>query len=179
VAGQKPLAADRAAAPALLRLLPDLQTPTVVTSAAGHLRRPWLRELDGAYEVVRAAYLRWVTDPDVGWYLGGTLCRAASRERATDLIELAGTAEHGGSRGCIVEALWRFKAVADVEPLLRNLVADPDVTDMAMSSLQRTIGAEAMAPVLARLLATTDDSTVQEAAERQLRRVRRKLAART
>jgi hypothetical protein len=170
---------ERAAAPTLLRLLPDLQTPPVVRSAAGHLRRPWLRDLDGAYEVVRAAYLRWATDPDVGWYLGGTLCRAASRERATDLIELAATAEHGGSRGCIVEALWRFKAVAEVEPLLRNLVADPDVTDMAMSSLQRTIGAEAMAPVLERLLATTDDSTVQEAAERQLRRVRRKLAAHT
>jgi hypothetical protein len=168
---------ERAAARTLLTLLPALQTPPVVRSVACHLGRPWLRDLDGAYGVVRAAYLRWALDPDVGWYLGDTLCWAAGKERAADLIELAAIAEHGESRGCIVEALWRFNAVADVEPLLRTLVVDPDVTTRAMSSLQRTIGARAMAPFLERLLATTHDRTVQEAAERQLRRVRRKLAA--
>jgi HEAT repeat protein len=72
--------------------------------------------------------------------------------------------------------LWRFKAVADVEPLLRRLVSDATVTYMAMSSLQRTIGAEAMLPLLEQLLESSTDSVVRAAADRQLRRVRRKLA---
>jgi hypothetical protein len=50
---------------------------------------------------------------------------------------------------------------------------------MAMSSLQRTIGAEAMAPALERLLRTDSEPIVRQAAERELPRVRRKLAKRT
>jgi len=171
---------EQAAAPTLLRVLPTLKDPRLVSAVAAHLRCPWLRRIDGAYDIVRAAYLRWAGETgDSGWQLGDTLCRAAGKERATDLVELAATAEHGESRACIVEALWRFKAVADVEPLLRDLIADPHVTYVAMSSLQRTIGAEAMAPALERLLRTDADPIVRQAAERQLRRVRRKLAQRT
>jgi hypothetical protein len=94
-------------------------------------------------------------------------------------MELAATTEHGRSRAWIVDALWRFTSLADVEPLLRDLIADPDVTGMALSSLQRTIGAEAMSQALEDLLGTDVDPVVRQAAERQLRRARRKLAQRT
>jgi hypothetical protein len=168
---------ERAAAPVLLDLLPSLGDSRVVNTVGRHLRGPWLRRMDGAYEIVREAYVRWAPSRDeTGWVLGDTLCKAADATRAADLLALAGIDDHGMARGCIVEALWRFKAVVDVEPLLRRLVGDPTVTYMAMSSLQRTIGAQAMLPLLEQLLGSTTDSVVRAAADRQLRRVRRKLA---
>jgi hypothetical protein len=46
---------EQAAAPTLLRVLPALKDPRLVTAVAAHLRRPWLRHIDGAYNIVRAA----------------------------------------------------------------------------------------------------------------------------
>lgn len=167
----------RAAAPVLLGLLPNLDDPRLVTTVARHLKGPWLRSIDGAYEMVREAYVRWAPSRDeTGWVLGETLCRAADASRAADLLALAGMDDHGLARGWIVDALWRFTSVADVEPLLRRLVRDPTVTLMAMSALQRTIGAEAMVPMLEELLEDGTDPVVHAAADRQIRRVRRKLA---
>lgn len=171
---------QRAAAPVLLDLLPKLRDPRVVKTVGQHLQRPWLRKIDGAYDTLRDAYVRWGRFRDeTGWVLGDALCKAATRTKADDLVTLAADAEFGGARGCIVEALWHFNARANIEPLLRQLVRDPTVTYMAMSSLQRTIGAEAMVPVLEQLLETAADPIVRAAADRQLRRVRRTLARRS
>jgi hypothetical protein len=84
------------------------------------------------------------------------LCKAAGRSRGADLLALTQRDADGGSRGCIVEALWRFKSTVAVEPALRRLVHDPTVAGPALSSLQRTIGAAAMMPILDALL--TDDN---------------------
>jgi hypothetical protein len=73
-----------------------------------------------------------------------------------------------------VESLWRLKATVDVEPTLRRLASQSDVVYAALSSLQRTIGAHAMIPVLEKLLAESSDPTVKQAAARQMKRVRRK-----
>lgn len=168
---------ERAAAPVLLGLLLNLEDSRLVKTVGRHLRGPWLRWTDGAYEIVREAYVRWAQNCDeTGWVLGETLCSAGDAGRAADLLALAGIDDHGPARAWIVEALWRFKSVAEVEPLLRRLVRDPTVTAMAMSSLQRTIGAEAMVPILEELLEDSTDSVVHTAADRQLRRVRTKLA---
>jgi hypothetical protein len=56
---------------------------------------------------------------------------------------------------------------------LRRLVHDPTVVGPALSSLQRTIGATAMAPIIDGLLA--DDNPKVLAAKRQLSRARRRL----
>ena len=167
----------RAAAPVLLGLLPNIDDSRLVETVSRHLRGPWLRRMDGAYETVREAYGRWAPSREqTGWVLGETLCSASDGSRAADLLALAGMDDHGSARAWIVEALWRFKSVADVEPLLQQLVRDPAVTGMAMSSLQRTIGAEAMVPMLEELLEDSTDSVVHAAADRQIRRVRRELA---
>jgi HEAT repeat protein len=167
---------EQAAAPTLLALLPSLREPKVVASAARHLRRPWLRRM-AAYDVVLEVFDHWAPLPgETGWVLGDTLATAADKTKAGDLVELAGNKAYGTSRGCIVEALWRFKSQADVESLLRNLVHDSDVALMAMTALQRTIGAQAMVPVLQDLLDNNSDARVRIGAERQLRRITKKLA---
>jgi hypothetical protein len=167
---------EEAATPVLLRLLPALTQPRVVTTVARHLQRPSLRRVAGAYDVVRGAYLHWAASPgEVGWVLGDTLCRAADQTRGADLIELADRPDHGASRGCIVESLWRFKKNVPVEATLRRLIADPDVVLPALSSLQRTVGPGAMVSILEDLLRFEQDPAIQRAASRQLRRVRRSL----
>jgi hypothetical protein len=166
---------EQAAAPTLLALLPTLHEPKVVASVAGHLNRPWLRQLD-AFDTVLAAFERWAPLPgETGWVLGDTLAKAADKSKAGELVQLAANKAYGASRGCIVEALWRFKSQADVESLLRQLVREPDVALMAMTALQRTIGAQAMVPILEDLLASGTDTRVRKGAERQLRRVTRKV----
>ena len=108
--------------------------------------------------------------------LGDTLARAADKSRADEFIDLATTRRYGPSRGCIVEALWRFKSVTNVEESLRRLITDPDVSLMAMTALQRTIGADATKPILEDLLDTTTEPTVQQHAQRQLKRISKKLS---
>lgn len=44
---------ERAAAPVLLGLLPSLQSAKVVETVGRHLQGPWLRTIEGAYEVLR------------------------------------------------------------------------------------------------------------------------------
>jgi hypothetical protein len=73
---------EEAATPVLLRLLPALTQPRVVTTVARHLQRPSLRRVAGAYDVVRgciveslwrfkknvpveATLRRLIADPDV------------------------------------------------------------------------------------------------------------------
>lgn len=130
-----------AAAPVLLRVLPELNDAKVVATVGRHLKRPWVRKIDGAFETVLQAYERWAPSPgEVGWVLGDTLSSLADKSKAAQLYDLAADASTGSSRACIVESLWRFKAVIDVEPLLRDLVVDADVVFMAVTSLQRTIG---------------------------------------
>jgi hypothetical protein len=166
---------ERAAAPVLLDLLPELTDPQVVAAVGCHLQRPWVRP-DG-YEVVLAAFKRWATRPgEAGWVLGDTLARAADKSRARDFLELAADDRYGEARWFVVGALWRFKAAPDVESLLRRLVTDPEVALMAMTALQRVIGPDAMIVVLRQVLDGDPAPRVREQAQRQLKRIERKLA---
>lgn len=168
---------ETTAGPVLLALLPQLNDPRVVAAVGRHLQGGGLRGRPGAFEVVRVAFIRWAAGPgDVGWVLGDTLARVADRTAGPDLIHLACQRDLGPARQCIVESLWRFKAEHDIQPVLRRLMRDPDVASMALSSLQRTIGAEAMIEVLEGLLDEQLDPGVTAAARRQLSRARRKLA---
>lgn len=164
-----------AAQPTLLRLLPMLTQPRLVATVGRHLQQAPLRQVDGAFETIKDAYLRWAREPgEAGWVLGDTLCKAADKTRGPELLGLAEREADGMSRGCIVEALWRYKSTVDVEPALRRLVSKPEVVLPALSSLQRTVGAEAMIPVLEHLLAESSEPAIQKAATRQLKRVRGK-----
>ena len=167
---------EQAAAPVLVALLPMLHDPRLVATVGRHLQRARI-DADG-YAAVRTAFANWATEPsETGWVLGDTLARAADKSRADELIDLATTRRYGPSRGCIVEALWRFKSVTNAEEPLRRLIADPDVSLMAMTALQRTIGADATKPILEDLLLdTTTDPTVQQHARRQLKRISKKLS---
>lgn len=168
---------EQAAAPVLMKLLPELEDTRVVRTVARHLIGPWLKRHPGAYDHLRAAYLRWAPEKDeTGWVLGDALSRAADRSRADDLVALAMIGDHGMARAFIVDALWRFRGSCDVEAPLRQLIGDPSVVRMALSSLQRTVGAEAMVPVVERVHAESADPDVRAAAGEQLRRLRRKLS---
>ena len=171
---------ERAAAPVLMKLLPELEDGRVVRTVARHLIGPWLKRHPDAYDCLRDAYLRWAPSKDeTGWVLGDALSRAADRSRADDLLSLAMITDHGMARAFIVDALWRFKGSCDVEGPLRQLIGDSSVVRMALTSLQRTVGAEAMVPIVERLRAESPDADVRAAAEDRLRRLRRKLTRRT
>jgi hypothetical protein len=159
----------------LVELLPTLSDPRVVATVGRHLKGQPM----GAhgYNIVLAAFKDWATQPgEAGWVLGDTLARAADKTNADEFIQLATTESYGASRGCIVEALWRFKSVADVEVPLRCLISDPDVSLAAMTALQRTIGPAATKDVLEQLAQDNSDPTIQRHAQRQLKRIRKKLS---
>lgn len=169
---------EAAAAPVLLRLLPELEDERVVRTIGRHLQSKAVGK--GCYDQVLAAYQKWGRRPgETGWVLGDTLARKADKSRADDFVTLASDPSYGTSRAFIVDALWRFKSVADVEPLLRDLIRDRDVSLYAMSALQRTIGPERMATTLQELLGGTLDDRVADHARRQLRRVEKKLKQRS
>lgn len=126
------------------------------------------------YDVVLEAFRKWgPRQVEAGWVLGDTLARKADKTRAADFVALAADTSLGWSRAFIVDALWRFKSVADVEPLLCQLVRDPDVSMYAMSALQRTIGAERTADFLTDLLAEVPEGKVADNARRQIKRARK------
>lgn len=165
---------EKAAAPVLLALLPDLGDKRVVATIGRHLQSRAVG-LD-CYEVVLAAYQRWGRSPgETGWVLGDTLARKADKSRASDFIAMALDTRFGASRAFIVGALWRFKAVVDVEPVLRVLIRDPDVALHAMSAMQRTIGLERMASEFHDLLHEAPEGRVADQARRQLKLVEKKL----
>lgn len=169
---------DAAAAPVLLRMLPELNDPRLVSSVGRHLQARSVRRIDGAFEVVLDAYRRWATAPgEVGWVLGDTLARLADETRAETIIGLATDHRAGSARACLVEALWRFKGSHDVAPMLEDLVRDPDVTFMAVTALQRTVGPARSLDLLEDLASTTDDEVVERAASQAVRRIRKKLSA--
>jgi hypothetical protein len=71
------------AAPVLLRMLPELSDPRLVSTVGRHLQARSVRRIDGAFEVVLDAYRRWATSPgEVGWVLGDTLARLSDKTRA-------------------------------------------------------------------------------------------------
>ncbi len=169
---------EAAAAPVLLRLLPELEDERVVRTIGRHLQSKTVSK--ACYNEVLAAYRKWGRRPgETGWVLGDTLARKADKSRADDFVTLASDRAYGSSRAFIVDALWRFKSVADVEPLLRDLMRDPAVSMYAMSALQRTIGPERMAATLRDLLDEESDGPVVEHARRQLKRVEKKLKLRS
>lgn len=72
-----------AAAPVLLRLLPELMDPKVVATVGRHLKRAEVRKIEGAFEAIVRAYTAWAHAPgEVGWVLGDTLSTVANRSRA-------------------------------------------------------------------------------------------------
>lgn len=164
---------EAAAAPVLLRLLPELENERLVRTIGRHLQSKSVSK--ECYDRVLAAYRKWGRlQGETGWVLGDTLARKADKSRADDFLSLASDRDFGASRAFIVDALWRFKSVVDVEPLLRALIREPDVSVYAMSALQRTIGVERMASTLRELLDEAPDGQVVEHARRQLKRVEKK-----
>lgn len=75
-----------------------------------------------------------------------------------------------------MECRWRFKATVPLKPLLVDLVRDPDVAFMAVTSLQRTLGPERSLEALRDVVATTADEIVARAASRAVRRIGKTLA---
>jgi hypothetical protein len=165
---------DDAATPILLRFLLDLTDAKVVATVARHLQHG--RIGPRGFDVVLDAFRRWATDSsEAGWVLGHTLTRAADETKGELMIDLASDSRYGRSRQMIVYALWRWRATAPVEPALRVLIRDPDVSLQAISALGRVVGKAAMVPVLEDLAAHAGNPTVQEQANRQLRKIRQKL----
>lgn len=165
---------EAAAAPVFLSLLPELEDERAVRTIGRHLQSKAVGK--SCYDQVLAAYQKWGCRPgETGWVLGDTLARKADKSRANDFVTLASDPSYGTSRAFIVDALWRFKSVIDVEPLLRDLILDPEVSLYAMSALQRTIGPERMAATLRDLLDGELDRRVAEHAQRRLKRVEKKL----
>ena len=167
---------ESAAAPVLLELLPELTDERLVCAVGRHLQSRAVGK--ESYDDVLAAFKKWgPMKGQAGWVLGDTLARKADKSRSADFFTLAGDPSYGSSRAFIVDALWRFTSVSDVEPLLLELIRDPDVSIYALSALQRSIGAERMASVLTLLLEELPDGTVAGNARRQMKRVEKKLRA--
>ena len=165
---------DEAAAPVLLARLSSMTDGSVVAAAARHLRH--VRIPADAFETLVDAFDDWATEGgDAGWALGDTLAHAARAENAATMCELAQRQAYGRSRQMIVDALWRWRSSDGVEPTLRGLVADPNVSLHAMSALARIISPNEMLAVL-EPLQDDPDPTVRTQAQRRLTKVRRKLA---
>lgn len=163
-----------AAAPVLAAILPEISDPRVAATIGRHLQNKRVGKQH--YDAILEAFKRWATHPgETGWVLGDTLARMADKARADEFVELARQGEYRSSRAFVVDALWRFKSVVDVEPILTELIRDPDVSLYAMTALQRTIGAPAMAERLRVLINTCDDELILSNARRQLKRVEKKL----
>lgn len=163
---------EAAAAVVFLELLPELEDERVVRTVGRHLQSKAVSK--ECYDVVLDAFRKWgPRQVEAGWVLGDTLARKADKTRVADFVALAADTSLGWSRAFIVDALWRFKSVADVEPLLCQLARDADVSMYAMSALQRTIGAERLADFLTDLLAEVPEGKVADNARRQLKRARK------
>lgn len=162
---------EPAAMPVLIRLLPTLRDPKVVSAVAGHLRRPWARPT--AYEPVHDAFRSWAPREPMGagWALGDALASAAASQHAAELLVLVQESTYGVARQMLVDSLWRHEAVADVEPVLIDLLNDDDVARHAMSALQRVIGQARMRPHWERLVARTPDSPLGKQAASRLRKL--------
>jgi hypothetical protein len=117
---------QRAAAPFLIRHLPQLTDRKLVDAVARHLRGT--AEPRAAFPALREAFVGWAPiHPDApGWTLGDLLAWAAQAKNADDLLELAQDTRYGMARQMIVDSLWRFKKHTQVEPVLIRLMSDPD-----------------------------------------------------
>lgn len=160
---------ERAAMPVLLTLLPSLQDDRNVGAVAGHLRRAWARP--AAYEPVRDAFRVWAARAPMGagWALGDTLGTVATSQHAHELLVLAQEESYREARQMLVASLWRHKTVADVEPVLIELLEDDTVARHALSALQRVICKAEMRPHLERLAARSSGTPLGKQAARRLR----------
>jgi HEAT repeat protein len=164
---------DERAAPVLLARLRTLADDAVVAAVARHLRH--VRIPADAFDSLVGAFDHWAPkDTDAGWALGDTLAHAARPKNAATMCELAQRKACGHSRQMIVDALWRWRKLECVEPTLRSLVTDPDVSLHAMSALARVITPSEMLAVLEQLQDDADP-TVRKQAQRRMRKVRRKV----
>src|SRR5262249_31950643 len=153
--------------------LPSLADGAVVAAAARHLRH--VRMPRGAFNTLVDAFEHWAPEgSDAGWALGDAVAHAARPEHAEVLRELAQHKTYGHSLQMIRHALWRWRKIDRIEPPLRGLVTDPDVSLHAISALTRVISPSEMLAVLEG--AQDDrDPAVREQVRRQLTKLRRKL----
>jgi hypothetical protein len=160
---------ERAAMPVLLDLLPALSDQRVVAACAAHLRRPWARPI--AFGPLRDAFEQWAPQNlSAGWQLGNALANAASAANLPVVLSLAAQTQYGTARQMIVDALWRFRKSALVEPALIALIRDPDVALHAMTALRRAIGRQAALPHLRAVQAEYPRDPLGQAAVRQIRK---------
>lgn len=161
---------ERTAMAVLLTLLPTLHDGRNVSAVAGHLRRPWARPT--AYEPVRDAFRLWaLKDPlGAGWALGDTLGTVAASQHAPELLVLAQVKTYSEARQMLIWSLWRHKAVAEVAPVLIDLLEDDTVARHALGALQRVIGKAQMRPHLERLAARSPETPLGKQAATRLRK---------
>jgi hypothetical protein len=161
---------QRAAAPFLIRHLPQLTDRKLVDAVARHLRGT--AEPRAAFPALREAFVGWAPIHPVapGWTLGDLLAWAAQTKNADDLLELAQDTRYGMARQMIVDSLWRFKKHTQVEPVLIRLMSDPDVALHAMSALRRVVGNAAALPLIESVRDTAPDVDVRRIASEQARK---------
>jgi hypothetical protein len=169
---------ERGAMPVFIDLLPRLSDPKLVGVIAAHLRRAWARPT--AYDALLAAFERWAPlDTMTGWHVGDALATAATKDDLPVLLGLATATKYGIARQMIVDCLWRFKAAAEVEPVLVSLIDDREVALHAMSALRRAIGPSKALPHLRRAMEQHSGDQIGAIAQRQVRKAKAALRDKT
>ena len=118
---------ERAAMPVLLDALPGLTDIKVVDSVAGHLGRTWARP--AAFWPLHKAFLQWSHPTELrAWVIGDSLATVSTIDHIEPVLALVVDEHHGRNREMLVYGLYRFKSDPRVEPALRTLISDPDVS---------------------------------------------------
>jgi hypothetical protein len=167
---------EKAAMPILIKALPSLSDPALVSAVAGHLRRPWARP--AAFNVLLDAFRRWAArNPTVGWQLGDALGNAAVIDCLDDLLGVCENARYGTTRQMPVAALARFKRSPLVAPALLRLIYDPDVGLHAMSALRRVLGPAEALPHIEAVEHERSGTRLGEQAARQAKKIRKSVGS--
>lgn len=165
---------ERAAMPVLLAALPHLTDARLISSVAGHLRRPWARPQ--AFDPLLTAFRKWApTDTTTGWDLGDALGTTATINRVADVLDVCRNEAFGTARQMPVAALARFKKSSAVRPALLELVHDGDVGLHAMSALRRVLGAADALPYVEDVERSHEGTQLGSQATRQIRKIRKSL----
>jgi len=161
---------ERAAMPVLLAALPRLTDARLISSVAGHLRRPWARPQ--AFDPLLTAFREWApSHATTGWHLGDALGSAATINRVADVVDVCRNEAFGTARQMPVAALARFKKSPDIRPALLELIHDDDVGLHAMSALRRILGAADALPYIEDVERAHEGTQLGAQATRELRKI--------
>lgn len=163
---------ERAAMPVLLVALPSLTDAHLISSVAGHLRRPWARPQ--AFDPLLTAFRKWApSEATTGWHLGDALSSAATINRVADVVDVCRNEAFGIARQMPVAALARFKKSPDIRPALLELIHDDDVGLHAMLALRRVLGAADALRYIEGVERAHEGTQLGAQATRELRKIRK------